>query len=96
MSQGHSFNALGVLKVIQLFFSFCFSTFQNSSNFVSWEEIFNQPTTYRYYQNDNILRGMMVQPTAEVEKFSSGNLNVRCQCLPEGYSIGDKDKALLV
>ena len=51
---------------------YLFSSFQNASRFVTFTELFNQPTTYREVNNDNLIRGMLVEPTLRVSKFSPG------------------------
>ncbi|KAF6034053.1 hypothetical protein EB796_007635 [Bugula neritina] len=44
--------------------------FHDSSRFVRFTELFNQPETYRQVRNDNLLRGMIVEPCLQTSKFS--------------------------
>ncbi|KAF6034054.1 hypothetical protein EB796_007636 [Bugula neritina] len=47
--------------------------FHDSSRFVKFTELFNQPETYRQVRNDNLLRGMIVEPCLQTSKFSEGD-----------------------
>ncbi|XP_067948302.1 myeloperoxidase-like [Watersipora subatra] len=46
------------------------SSYHNSSKFATFTELFNQPTSFRQVGNDNLIRGMLLEPTLKTSKFS--------------------------